>query len=195
MTAYRSLEALLDLVDAPQRDGCRALLARHAADMATAPGSSHNHQAWPGGYLDHVQEAMNAAVMLYEALSAHRPLEHSLSDALVVMFLHDLEKPWAYETNAEGVRVRKPELADKDGQQAFRLRTAKECGLELREEQANAMRYVEGEIGSYSNRHRAMSPLAAFCHLCDVTSARIWFDHPKSTGDRWTGAARRTPGR
>lgn len=187
---YRSLEELLGLVDAPQREGCRALLARHAAAMAEAPGSSHNHQAWPGGYLDHVQEAMNVAIVLHDALSAHRPLEHSLSDALVVMFLHDLEKPWAYETK-DGVRTRKPELTEKDGQQAFRLRIATECGLELSEAQANAMRHVEGEIGTYSNKKRSMSPLAAFCHLCDVTSARIWFDHPQPAGDRWQGARRR----
>lgn len=191
MQPYRSLEQLLDLVDAPQRQGCRALLERHASDIAAAFGSSHNHQAWPGGYLDHVQEAMNAAVVLYAALSAQRPLEHSLSDALVVVFLHDLEKPWAYELDATGGKVRKPQLADKDGQQAFRLTTAAACGLALTPEQADAMRFVEGEIGHYSNQRRTMSPLAAFCHLCDVTSARIWFDHPKPDGDRWEGARRR----
>ena len=159
--------------------------------MAAACGSSHNHQAWAGGYLDHVQEAMNVAVVLFDALSAARPLGHSLSDALVVVFLHDLEKPWAYELDANGVRVRKPALADKDGQQEFRLRTARECGLTLTASQADAMRFVEGEIGHYSNKHRAMSPLAAFCHLCDVTSARIWFDHPAAEGDPWAGAQRR----
>src|SRR4051812_9835289 len=121
MKPYRSLEQLLDLIDPAQRDGCRAILTRHQADMAKARGSSHNHQAWDGGYLDHVQEAMNAAVVLFDALSAQRPLAHSLSDALVVMFLHDLEKPWAYQLDGNGVRVRKPELANKDGQQEFRL--------------------------------------------------------------------------
>ena len=191
MSSYRSLDQLLDLVDPPQRDGCRALLASHAAAIAAAPGSSHNHQAWPGGYLDHVQEAMNVAVVLYAALAAHRPLEHSLSDALVVVFLHDLEKPWAYELDATGTKVRKPALADKDGQQAFRIATATASGLALTEGQIDAMRFVEGELGHYSNKRRTMSPLAAFGHLCDVTSARIWFDHPKPDGDRWDGARRR----
>jgi hypothetical protein len=191
MVTYRSLEQLLDLVDPPHRDGCRTLLARHAVEIAAAPGSSHNHQAWPGGYLDHVQEVMNVAVVLYAALSAHRPLEHSLSDALVVVFLHDLEKPWAYEMK-DGVRVRRAEMAEKDGQQAFRLATATASGLALTESQIDAMRFVEGELGHYSNKRRTMSPLAAFCHLCDVTSARIWFDHPKPDGDPWDGARRRS---
>jgi len=190
MNVYRSLEELLDLIEPTLREGCRALLAKHAGEIAAAPGSSHNHQAWPGGYLDHVQEAMNVAVVLYEALAAQRPLEHSLSDALVVVFLHDLEKPWAYEMK-DGVKVRRAELAEKDGQQAFRVATAAASGLALTERQLDAMRFVEGEIGHYSNKRRAMSPLAAFCHLCDVTSARIWFDHPKADGDHWDGARRR----
>jgi hypothetical protein len=188
---YLSLDQLLDLVDPEPAAGCRALLARNADALAAATGSSHNHQAWPGGYLDHVQEVMNVAVVLYEALAAQRPLEHSLSDALIVLFLHDLEKPWAYTTDDAGVRVRKPEVADKDGQQAHRLRTAAECGVPLTAAQVDAMRFVEGELGAYSNRRRAMSPLAAFCHLCDVTSARIWFDHPRPEGDPWAGAQRR----
>ena len=191
MRAYLSLEQLLDLVDPGPRAGCQQLLRRHAAELAVATGSSHNHQAWPGGYLDHIQETMNVAVVMYEALTAVRALEHTLSDALVVMFLHDLEKPWAYETDAAGARVRKAGLADKDGQQALRLRTAADCGITLTPAQATAMRFVEGEIGHYSNRHRAMSPLAAFCHLCDVTSARIWFDHPAVADDPWGGARRR----
>ena len=35
-----------------------------------------------------------------------------------------------------------------------------------------------------------MKPLAALAHLCDVTSARMWFDHPALTDDPWEGAKR-----
>jgi hypothetical protein len=35
-----------------------------------------------------------------------------------------------------------------------------------------------------------MSPLAAFCHMCDVASARLWHDHPWPRDDPWAGAAR-----
>jgi hypothetical protein len=27
-------------------------------------------------------------------------------------------------------------------------------------------------------------------HLCDVASARLWFDHPAAVNDPWTGATR-----
>lgn len=35
-----------------------------------------------------------------------------------------------------------------------------------------------------------MSPLAAFTHMCDVASARLWHDHPLEADDPWPGAAR-----
>jgi hypothetical protein len=40
---------------------------------------------------------MNTAVILYHTFGQLRPMPFSLSDALVVLFVHDLEKPWAYE--------------------------------------------------------------------------------------------------
>jgi predicted RNA-binding Zn-ribbon protein involved in translation (DUF1610 family) len=51
------------------------------------------------------------------------------------------------------------------------------------------MRYVEGEFDDYSNQQRAMWPLAAFCHSCDVLSARLWPEYPRPN-DPWQGAAR-----
>ncbi|MCA9623710.1 MAG: hypothetical protein KC731_32030 [Myxococcales bacterium] len=41
------------------------------------------------------------------------------------------------------------------------------------------------------NQRRMMGPLAAFCHMCDVASARLWFDHPMAEGD--PGASRCQP--
>src|SRR5262249_9207094 len=86
-------------------------LAEHNDLFWSARGSSHNHQAWAGGYAHHVREVMNVAVVLYDALGQLRPLPFSLSDALVVLFVHDLEKPWAYEQvrgpGAEGRGSRK----------------------------------------------------------------------------------------
>ncbi|MCU0687543.1 MAG: hypothetical protein MUF34_35755 [Polyangiaceae bacterium] len=59
-------------------------------------GSTNNHQAWRGGDLDHVAEVMNIAVVLFEQLSKKRPLPFSLSDILLVVVLHDIEKPWPF---------------------------------------------------------------------------------------------------
>ena len=78
----------------------------------------------------------------------------------------------------------------KEEAHAFRAAKLAEYGIVLTPEQQNGMQYVEGEFNDYTNRRRVMGPLAAFCHLCDVTSARIWFDCPMAENDPWYGADR-----
>jgi hypothetical protein len=186
---YLSLAALLQRVDEPYRAAFQRLLREYGEPLRTARGSSHNHQAWAGGYVDHVREVMNAAVILYDTLGQLRPLPFSLSDALVVLFVHDLEKPWAYEEVEDGWR-RREGFAAKEDAHAFRLARLQAVGLALPAELERAAFFAEGEVGHYSNRARGMSPLAAFCHLCDVTSARLWPDYPREQDDPWIGAGR-----
>lgn len=183
---YFTVEQLIEMVDEPNRSACKKTLADNYKLFQTVPGSAHNHQVWTGGYFDHVQEAMNIAVVLYKILNFLRPLSFTLSDVLLVLFLHDIEKPWKYEVSSDGELQHIPELHTKTAQQEFRTKKLEEYGIVLTPEQKNGMKYVEGELDDYTNRRRVMGPLAAFCHLCDVTSARIWFDHPKTEGDSWT---------
>ena len=119
-----------------------------------------------------------------------RPLPFLLSDALLIVFLHDIEKPWKYEIGLDGQLQHIPALDSKEAQHEFRARKLREYGIVLTLEQANAMRYVEGELYDYTNRHRVMGPLAALCHMADVASARLWFDHPMQENDPWLGARR-----
>jgi len=186
---YLLLGELLLSVDEPYRSGFQRLLVEQAPRFQSARGSSNNHQAWLGGYVDHIQEVMNAAVALYEALGQLRSLPFSLSDAMVVLFAHDLEKPWAYEEVGEGWR-RREEFASKKYAHQFRLDLLKKVGVTLPVELERAVYFAEGELGHYSNRTRGMSPLAAFCHMCDVASARLWHDYPKVRDDPWVGAVR-----
>jgi hypothetical protein len=184
---YLSFAELLDRIDQPYRSAFERLLAEYGDLFRAARGSSHNHQAWPGGYADHVREVMNTAVVLHDALARLRPLPFSLSDALVVLFVHDLEKPWAYE-QVDGAWRRREGL--KENAHTFRLSKLAEAGAMLPEELERAVFFVEGEGSHYSNRHRVMSPLAAFCHMCDVASARVWHDYPLERDDPWAGASR-----
>lgn len=101
--------------------------------------------------------------------------------------MHDLEKPWAYEEAAEGWRRRE---GFKANAHAFRLAKLADAGLSLPADLERAVFFVEGEGDHYSNRARGMSPLAAFCHLCDVASARLWHGHPLERDDPWPGAGR-----
>jgi len=188
---YLTFEQLLERVDEPYRTAFRRLLDACGELFRSARGASHNHQAWAGGYADHVREVMNTAVVLHDALGRLRPLPFSLSDALVVLFVHDLEKPWAYE-EVEGAWRRREGL--KENAHAFRMGKLAEVGVTLPSELERAVFFVEGEGSHYSNRTRAMSPLAAFCHMCDVASARLWHDHPLERDDPWAGAARASAG-
>jgi hypothetical protein len=188
---YYSLEQLISMIDEPNRSRCMQLLIDNQKIFQTVQGSAHNHQYWSGGYYDHVHEIMNVAVLLYGSLSSARPLPFSLSDALLVTYLHDVEKPWKYALGPDGQsREIIPAMKEKEAQIRFRFELLKKYDIVLSPDQENGMRYVEGESKDYSNHQRVAGPLAAFCHLCDVTSARIWFDCPKEHDDEWSGAKR-----
>ena len=164
------------------------ILADHRPLFETIPGSTHNHQAWPAGYMEHVQECCNYAYHLYDFdQSFGRPLPFSRSDALLIMFLHDLEKPWRIEVMEDGTVRNRLGLDTKEAFKAFREQKLVEYGITLTPYQLNGLTYVEGEIKNYSSKHRVMNELAAFCHKVDVWSARGWYDYPKKS-DEWVGA-------
>lgn len=59
-------------------------------------GSKSKHQNWQGGYIQHLEEIMNIAIEMYHLLDTKRTLTFTISDCILVLFLHDLEKPWKY---------------------------------------------------------------------------------------------------
>jgi hypothetical protein len=190
MKKYYSLPELIEMMNEPYRSICLKILKENEELFKTVQGAVHNHQAWPGGYYNHVEEVMNIAVVVYPVFRALRPLPFTLSDALLILFLHDIEKPWKYELKENGSLEIKPSLEAKEDQHAFRAQKLEDYGIVLNENQANAMKYVEGEYKDYSPKKRVMNELTAFCHICDVSSARIWYDHPLDYGDPWTGSKR-----
>ncbi len=164
-------------------------LAENRGLLLAARGSSHNHQDWVGGYLDHIVDGSNIAIRLYECLSGLRALPFELSSALVVFFVHDTEKPWKYalQTSVRSLY----ELETKEQRREFRLAKIAEYGIALSAEESRALEYVEGEGKAYSPQFRAMNELGAFCHMVDVASARLWHAYPKAAGrDEWRGADR-----
>ncbi len=188
---YLSLESLLALLDAPYRDSCERILADHRSLFERTRGSTHNHQTWDGGYIDHVTDGLNYARHLYALDSAlGRPMKFSLSDALLIFFLHDLEKPWRILVQDDGQVVNRPGLDTKSAFKTFREEKLAEYGLALTPALLNGLTYVEGELADYSSQRRVMNELAAFCHKVDVWSARQCYDYPKAEGDEWTGATR-----
>jgi hypothetical protein len=106
------------------------------------------------------------------------------------VFLHDIEKPWKYELGADGQLHHKAEMQGKEAHQKFRMEMLARYGVTLTTEHENGLRYAEGELADYTNKQRRMGPLAAMAHMCDVASARLWFDYPAAVDDPWLGARR-----
>ncbi len=187
---YLYIEQLIDLIDEPNRTICHTILQDNRVLFERARGSTHNHQAWDGGYIDHVTDGMNYIRHLYVFDKAFgRALPFSMSDALLVFFLHDLEKPWRILVHADGQVANHSGLETKAQFKHFREEKLKAYGLKLTPYQMNAFTYIEGELSDYTNERRVMNELAAFCHKVDVWSARGWYDYPK-VDDEWIGAGR-----
>ena len=187
---YYTIEQMLEMIDEPNRTACARILSDNRELFQAVQGSTNNHQNWPGGYFDHVQEIMNIAVILYERLNSVRPLLFSLSDLLLVVYLHDVEKPWKYELREDGQLHHKATMQNKEDHQRFRMTKLAEYGVVFTPEHENGMKYAEGELNDYSNRRRVAGPLACVAHMCDVASARLWFAHPMQENDPWQGARR-----
>src|SRR5271157_1348211 len=111
---YLDLTALMALIPDPNRSNLWAIVRSNQERFLKAAGSSHNHQAWEHGYLDHIAEAMNIACQQYVWMRRARRLPFELHEALEVMFLHDLEKPFKYTDDPN------PLLKTKDGRKLFR---------------------------------------------------------------------------
>lgn len=182
MSKYLDIKDMIITIEKPARQICMNILLDNFELFSLARGSTHLHQAWEGGYIDHVTETMNIGVVIYPALDSLRKLPFSLSDALIVLFLHDIEKPWKYQIIDHKI-VQRSELTDKKLQREFRDQKIKDYGLVLTPVQQNALEHVEGEIHDYNNAVRAMNELSSFCHSCDNLSARLWHDFPKR--DTW----------
>ncbi len=169
-TSYPSFDELFALIDEPLQTSLRVQHESWNPLFMASQGARHNHHAWhPFGYLDHIQECMVLAVSLYQHLGLTRPLPFSLSSALAVLYLHDVEKPFKYVRN-------EPDLKTKEQRKKFRRDFVHKWEIPLSPAEIRALDLVEGENDEYSPDERTMTQLDAFCHVCDTLSARIWFD-------------------
>ena len=171
---HYNLFQLIDFIEEPNRECCLQLFKSNEDMFLKAPGSKTKHQAWPGGYIDHIEEGMNFGVWLHDLMAGYRPLPFSKGDALLAFFLHDIEKPFKYCGNVAG-------LDTDEAKYSFLLNGIvapyKFC---LTEAHLNAIRFAHGEGGEYDPFTRVQLPLGAFIQMCDVASARIWHDYPKN---------------
>ena len=174
---YKTMLELIDMIaDRPLKIKVYDVYAKYKPEMMVSKGSVHNHQAWDGGYMDHVVETMNIARLLFHTMNDKRRLDFTLTDALVALFFHDIEKAFPSRIQAlVDLGHARPKAKSK-----VRYSFLHDEGVWdlLSDSHKNAIDNAEGENTSYSNQQRIMGPLAAFVHMCDIASARIWFDRP-----------------
>lgn len=192
-TAPHPLQDYIQKINDPRRDIIMAIYQRYHWQFHYAPGATHNHQAWPGGYADHIADTLaiseayaNADKALLATTGAD--LGYSPDSASIALFLHDIEKPFKYgpsdcgESNAWRERfaaLQSWELVKKEILQKL----CAEFGLVLTNDEINALHYTHGEGSDYNGKMRRQTPLAAHVHICDTASARK-FPHLHVTKQR-----------
>jgi hypothetical protein len=184
----------LQIIESENRKKCINLLSYFIEKYPKAKGSSHNHQAYDFGYYVHICDIFSYANKLYPILSgfSHPPQTatpttrivprvyrtqkrsilidgveklFSIEDVILVLFLHDIEKPVKYSGEV---------ISEND--ELIKEKIINQFQIKLSEEQKMAIKYIHGEGNDYKKDKRVMSPLCAFCHCCDVISARIFYE-------------------
>lgn len=147
---YYTILAMINIMDEPYRSSCRRSYDENKRLFREARGSTHNHQAWLGGYHDHIQDMMNYAILFWCAdARTWRPMPFTVSDALVASYLHDFEKPWRFRLLPDGTWEDTGLMKTKADRQAFREAKIAEYGIVLSPVIANAVKYAEGEGADY----------------------------------------------
>lgn len=179
-------EDWLDRIDEPNQEAINCFFedSDHAERVEWAPGSRAAHHAWEGGYKEHLRQTMMIVAQNYplfvetgrsEELSELE--QFTLSDALVVMFLHDIEKMFIYDFDAAGNVVSLVHVT-KSERKEFQRAIIDQYGFELTPTMENALLHVEGVRDEYYvPGERVDQPLAALCHAADNLSARGFYDH------------------
>lgn len=180
---YWLSDALIDGTDERNQPAIRAIYHRYWPEISVAPGSSHNHQAWPGGYLEHIRQVNQFVAHIYSicidlGIFASLPEEErfSLEEVLTVTSLHDIEKPFKTILGPDGKPIINPNLLTKQQRDDFKWVFFENHGIELNPNQQNAMQYVEGLGNDYESNRRVISPMGVLAHTADLMSARASYN-------------------
>jgi hypothetical protein len=177
------LDELISLMDTEHKRVAEKICEDYKDIMYAIPGSSSKHQVWEGGYVSHIEEAMNLAIIFYHQLHSRRPLDFSLSSALFCLFLHDFDKVQRYTVICGQLQSKGG--YNKNYIDETRRIVSQDYGYELTDEEYNALKYAHGEGEDFQpGGKRVMQPLTTLVHCCDVISARIWHNYGK-LHDSW----------
>lgn len=163
---------LIDTLEDKNQSQLKKLYQDIIEEMPNAKWSSNNKHQWrEWWYYDHIADILKFGKILYDNLNAYRKLPFSFDDVIIVILIHDIEKPYKYTWDKE---KHKDLLMLND--HSIRDNILETYNITLSATQQNGADYIHGEWHEYSKTERIMWPLAAFCHSIDVISARIYFN-------------------
>lgn len=167
-----TIDTLLALMNPTHQKIAKQILKDYSAHIYVIPGSTKKHHCWKGGYISHLEEAMNIAIILYEELGTRRKLYFSISSMLFIIFIHDFDKVIRYEYKDNDVLVKKG--YDKEYIHKTRKILEGHYLYNFTASEWNALLYVHGEGDDYHPTKLIMKPLACLVHCSDIISARLW---------------------
>jgi hypothetical protein len=145
-------------------------------------GSNTKHQAWPGGYADHLTETFRVNQVTYEALATGlRKPPFSKDSAIISLFFHDAEKLFKYgpQNHTESNQWRALQIQKNLSWEDVKYLVIEALICESLEsfftqDERNALKYTHGEGSDYQKDKHVSCPLAAHVHHCDNTSSNIY---------------------
>jgi len=181
-----TFEELIGLIEGQNKQAVARFMQDSDNSLAveTSPGSRYSHHNWRGGYKEHIRQTMAIAKDLYALFQDTDRIKElpeqecfDLSDALIVMFLHDIEKPFMYKIDEFGY-IETINKMTKCQRKVFRQNIIDDYGFVISPAMENALLYVEGvRDDDYLPGERADWPLAAICHAADNLSARGFYSY------------------
>lgn len=156
----KSIEEYFDWVDPFRKAKLKTFHNIFLNDINKSKGSTCNHQFWEGGYRHHIEQCLMIAEHLYKLDVG----AIDLYSIFMTIYFHDIEKLNCHRNSSfDKGKFLVQELPEK-------------YGIDLDLNELSAIEYIHGEGDNYSKTHRTMNCLCAFCHSCDVLSARVFFD-------------------
>jgi hypothetical protein len=169
---YFSIRQAILTIDESQRDGFVRLYRIIMEKYPQAPASDRYHHNWHGGYLDYLCEIINIAYRIYLDLNNFRNIPFKLKDIIPVLLLQDIDKPWQYAMD-DGLAT-----GSKVDRIKFREQKMREFNIELTDEQASALEYID------NNGSVAPNPIGAICISAITLSVGLFPQRPFRT-DTW----------
>ncbi len=177
----KPIEYFLEKIKWDNSKSCLNLHKYLLNNYSDSKGSSCNHQAWFGWYMQHIKDILNLSEIIYDSTKNYHQNKFDVEDSYLTLFLHDIEKPILYTQNVTGETLhfdkRLEEASKEDVIAEIREYFLESFDIILNDDINHALKYIHWEWDDFSQKEKISSPLGSHCHIVDTFSARISYDY------------------